>query len=606
MKEAFQQAQAVYMGHPNVNGVFIARRHKAGQWTDEPVIQIHVRKKLPADAVPSADIIPKQINGIATDVLATNAVPMTGGKRAAIQGGVSIGREEETAAGTLGLVIPFAGGALGVTAGHCLYVETEYQPTLIKYVLYPSQQEGGVPVVDRVGTPRSATVGMSGDYGTIDLTYPYGLSILGTTVIPHGIQDPVMGDHLRKVGRTTGVTDGQCNGTGLTTVDFGVIGMGLIELTCFMVIPLTSDTSGNPISLPGDSGSLWYHVANGNAAGLNTSMDTVVDNLIYVTWFSNIYGSLDPEVISQADSKGSVNLAVQNLWDGRGALNVAGAGPIFLTRVSVAKQDTSLVAWPPLIDVYNGAGIQFLGPNDSPAAPEETDTLPVWAEGPVTWNDFPNAWGDYSGDSGTGTSIVVPTYIDASHFSVPGNVFSDYPAGRKLYLVQGGTYDAVVAITGATSDGSVTDVTVDPPAVMNIITQIKFGPTTPASMPVHSHAQIQNDFSQTAHGFSVGQAIYRNGSTWALAEASTAAAAEAVGIISVIIDENNFTVVFQGIIALSGLTPGASYYLSASTPGALTTTAPDPTQYVSKPLMDAIDANTGLVINMRGLELVSG
>src|SRR4029434_3832687 len=76
---------------------------------------------------------------------------------------------------------------------------------------------------------------------------------------------------------------------------------------------------------------------------------------------------------------------------------------------------------------------------------------------------------------------------------------------------------------------------------------------------------------QSGHGFSPGQVLRWNGSTHVLAKGDTAANAEAVGIVSHVWDANRFTLMFFGkCTELSGLTPGAVYFLSPSTAGALT------------------------------------
>lgn len=116
-------------------------------------------------------------------------------------------------------------------------------------------------------------------------------------------------------------------------------------------------------------------------------------------------------------------------------------------------------------------------------------------------------------------------------------------------------------------------------------------------------ASIQESITQADHGFAVGDVIGRDGATntYVKAQADTVVNAEAVGIVQSV-NGAVFVVVYGGRInGLSGLTDGATYYLSEITAGALTATEPDTDLYVSKPMLIATSATSGVVMNMRGL-----
>lgn len=107
--------------------------------------------------------------------------------------------------------------------------------------------------------------------------------------------------------------------------------------------------------------------------------------------------------------------------------------------------------------------------------------------------------------------------------------------------------------------------------------------------------------TQNAHGFSVGQALYLNGSTYTLAIATAASTAEVVGVVSSIIDANNFVLISPGYITgLAGLTAGTVYFLSDSVAGALTATEPSTVGYISKPILIADSTTSGYVYQERG------
>lgn len=106
---------------------------------------------------------------------------------------------------------------------------------------------------------------------------------------------------------------------------------------------------------------------------------------------------------------------------------------------------------------------------------------------------------------------------------------------------------------------------------------------------------------QVAHGFAVGDALYLNSGTYTKAIATSAAAAEVVGIVSAVADADNFTLLTHGLITgLSGLTAGSAYFLSPGSAGALTATIPTTSGQVVKPLLIANSTTSGYFINLRG------
>lgn len=101
-------------------------------------------------------------------------------------------------------------------------------------------------------------------------------------------------------------------------------------------------------------------------------------------------------------------------------------------------------------------------------------------------------------------------------------------------------------------------------------------------------------FTQAAHGFSVGNAVYFNG-TWAKAQAN-AASTLCEGIVIAVADVNTFTVHVPGgafvTLTAHGLgSAGSPLYLSASVAGGMTTTPPSSPNYLQT-MGQVIDANT--------------
>ena len=100
--------------------------------------------------------------------------------------------------------------------------------------------------------------------------------------------------------------------------------------------------------------------------------------------------------------------------------------------------------------------------------------------------------------------------------------------------------------------------------------------------------------NQASHGFSTGDAIYYNGSNWALAQADDVTTL-AVALADVI-DANNFNAVFSGeITGLSSLTAGEYYFTSSSVAGEITGTEPA----ISNPILYALTTTSGLVLSWR-------
>lgn len=113
--------------------------------------------------------------------------------------------------------------------------------------------------------------------------------------------------------------------------------------------------------------------------------------------------------------------------------------------------------------------------------------------------------------------------------------------------------------------------------------------------------------TQTAHGFSVGNVVYFNGTIYVKAKADVASTSDAVGLVTTVTDANNFTLTLGGVVTtLSGLTAGNVYFLSDATAGLLSTTEPTTTNHVSKPLLVATSTTAGYFINWRGMVVGSG
>lgn len=100
--------------------------------------------------------------------------------------------------------------------------------------------------------------------------------------------------------------------------------------------------------------------------------------------------------------------------------------------------------------------------------------------------------------------------------------------------------------------------------------------------------------NQTAHGFTVPQAVYLDDgdSLYKLAKADVLATANAIGVVSGVQDANNFTLTTAGAKNIfSGLTEGETFYVSDTVAGGLTNVMPS----FSRPVLNAISATEGII-----------
>ena len=119
---------------------------------------------------------------------------------------------------------------------------------------------------------------------------------------------------------------------------------------------------------------------------------------------------------------------------------------------------------------------------------------------------------------------------------------------------------------------------------------------------------ISKDFEQTTHGFVVGDVIGYNGTEYTKVSDSTAITIEPLGLVTEVVDLNNFKITYSGFISttgfkdvnLSGLTGGSVYYLS-NVAGKITATAPSTVNVISKQVLVALSGDTGIVLQYRGI-----
>lgn len=119
---------------------------------------------------------------------------------------------------------------------------------------------------------------------------------------------------------------------------------------------------------------------------------------------------------------------------------------------------------------------------------------------------------------------------------------------------------------------------------------------------------IKKKYQQISHGFSIGNVLSFNGTSFVKGIASAGNQYEFLGVVSSIIDPNNFTLTYAGFIDLTsviGLSANTVYFVSPAIAGGLTPTEPFNPGESSRPMIITQQSNKGLVLMSRSA-IVSG
>lgn len=114
---------------------------------------------------------------------------------------------------------------------------------------------------------------------------------------------------------------------------------------------------------------------------------------------------------------------------------------------------------------------------------------------------------------------------------------------------------------------------------------------------------------QASHGFSVCDVVRLSGSGWVKAQANSSTNAEMFGVVSGVVDTDNFKVKSCGLIQSANVpnySAGTVVFLSDTTAGAMTNTPPSDVGDVEKPVGIIIEPQVSMVvIPYRGVEITS-
>ena len=269
---------------PNVTGAYTDYKTTGGQRTDTLSIVVTVRSK---KDVPKGQAVPKEINGIPTDVIEEEIMPMVGvllddiapavdaASYATLEGGISIGpcrsvhldppevttSGEYVFVGTLGCIVRdnVTNEPMMLSNFHVMCINDAW--AVGNTMAQPSRVDGGSCPADVVGTLARAQINASVDCAVSGISgRPTACSIVDIGDVA-GTATATVGQAVRKRGRTTSLTHGSVTATDYTTsVDYGD-GIGVVTLQ--NQIRIVNDAAQSAqFGIKGDSGSVVVNPSN--------------------------------------------------------------------------------------------------------------------------------------------------------------------------------------------------------------------------------------------------------------------------------------------------------------------------------------------------------
>ena len=259
--EMQEEAEKQLLKIPGVVSVAVGLREKDGKLTSEICYKVYVEKKKEKTAIAPADMVPAKVKGIKTDVVELGDIQHEADEKEyrPLCGGIQIQTSKSKGRGTLG----------------CLAKDNTNNKTVLlsnRHVLLDSDEQAG----DLVGQPDSpcdscccqccyvakivrgtAKTDTEVDGAIAELANGEELNYVNEVLEIGPISGTglaVLGDIVRKRGRTTNLTVGTISGINKSFTMDGVNYVGQIEVT-----PNAPHPS---FTLPGDSGSVYINQLN--------------------------------------------------------------------------------------------------------------------------------------------------------------------------------------------------------------------------------------------------------------------------------------------------------------------------------------------------------
>ncbi|HXU35949.1 MAG TPA: hypothetical protein VN937_06265 [Blastocatellia bacterium] len=285
------------LGIPNVLHVSVGLKERGGKIGDQLCVRVYVKEKKEREVVPADELIPAEVNGVATDVNVVGQFEFSDDntKYRPIKGGIQIsnrisvlndaGTDIEISRGTLGCIaIDTTDEAPVILSNwHVLYGsagrtgDKVYQPPPTSI---PQSQLGDLPVrptddVDKIGVLRRQELSNSvdGAIAAIDVSscchccgIHYSNEINGLSVAGRPPRNTIVGDQkavsgmpVFKVGKSTGRTEGVVVDDNHPSFDIEKDGT---THTFTGQIAIQNIDNTKPFSTHGDSGSVIINLDN--------------------------------------------------------------------------------------------------------------------------------------------------------------------------------------------------------------------------------------------------------------------------------------------------------------------------------------------------------
>ncbi|MCA0869805.1 S1 family peptidase [Seohaeicola saemankumensis] len=261
-------------GFVGVTAVDVGYRWKNNRPTDEICLRVHVDRKVACADMSAEEVIPKNFEGIAVDVITASYCAhlqdVENGQpgRPYLLSGSACSRLDARGGGTVGaIVMDNRTGAPGILSNwHVIS-----GPNGARGDRIVSRNAG---VTRNIGTLVRGALGPWGDaaFARIDGPAAWLPAVRELSITVSGARKSRLGEELVKYGRATGLTRARVDGEGVYRVRY-LTAQGqseVREIRGFKLVPLSTQGQGaSRISAPGDSGSLWIDPASGQAVGLN-------------------------------------------------------------------------------------------------------------------------------------------------------------------------------------------------------------------------------------------------------------------------------------------------------------------------------------------------
>jgi hypothetical protein len=262
-ERALSQAKRLALSVEGITGVDFGFVYEGGKRTRRLGLRFHVARKRPEDILPADQLIPKEIMGVACDVVQATYQPHAMNPRASfdpILPGISIGNLFRQTTGTLGAIVydKVTGDAYILSNWHVLCGHPG--PHAGEPIVQPGPQHlGSKPprVVAQVVKSIDLSLGYDAAIAKMNVGVSVGRSILGIDleVIGVGEHQPAM--RLIKSGVSSGVTHAIIDGVeGSYVMDYSPYGDVVRWMDGIRLIPDPAKPE-DEISLSGDSGALW-------------------------------------------------------------------------------------------------------------------------------------------------------------------------------------------------------------------------------------------------------------------------------------------------------------------------------------------------------------